>query len=276
MILRNKLIGCGLCEDNEFLDKYIEIVQSPSNGPFTEEHHIIPRFWYSLNKLPVMNGNNLVKLTYKNHFLAHYYLMKCVDQSCAPFVTASSHAARCMIPTEKMGKYRESSWTKETLSKEDLDELAEIFDECKMQSCVVSKWSWLIDYIKEKAAPVANVLLFKVTDEFLDTYAISLQSLYATVRKFYCDGAFDKQPILYRDESELRYKIPTLVHYIETHAENGTFECTEEFLREHSCHRRQILSYMDKYGSKQINISFDLGKSRQTISPKTRRNGPNI
>lgn len=88
-----------------------------------------------------MNGNNLVKLTYKNHFLAHYYLMKCVDQSYAPFVTASSHAARCMIPTEKMGKYRESNWTKENFSKEDLDELAEIFDECKMQSCVVSKWS---------------------------------------------------------------------------------------------------------------------------------------
>lgn len=75
MILRNKRIGCGLCEDNEFLDIYIEIVQSPSNGPFTEKHHIIPRFWYSLNKLPVMNGNNLVKLTYKNLFLAHYYLM---------------------------------------------------------------------------------------------------------------------------------------------------------------------------------------------------------
>jgi len=271
MELRQKLIGCGLCEDNEFLDKYVEIVQSPSNGPFTEEHHIIPRFWYSLNKLPIMNGNNLVKLTYKNHFLAHYYLMKCVDQSCAPFVAASAHAARCMIPTETMSKYRESSWTKENLSKEELDELAEIFDECKMQSCVVSKWSWLIDYIKENADPVANVLLFKVTDEFLESHAISFYSLYATVRKFYSDGAFDKQPILYRDESELRYKIPTLVHYIETHAENGTFECTAEFLREHSCHRRQILSYMDKYGSKQINISFDLGKSRQTISPEDKK-----
>lgn len=271
MELRNKLIGCGLCEDNEFLDKYIEIVQSPSNGPFTEEHHIIPRFWYSVNKLPVMNGNNLVKLTYKNHFLAHYYLMKCVDQSCYPFVAASAHAARCMIPTDSMGKYRESSWTKENLSQEELDELAELFDECKMKACVVSKWSWLIDYIKEKADKVANVLLFKVTDEFLETHAVTFQALYSTVRKFYTDGAFDKQPILYRDESEVRYKIPTLVHYIETHAVNGTFECTSEFLKEHSCTRRKILSYMDKYGSKQINISFDLYKTRKTILPEEKK-----
>ena len=75
MELRNKLIGCGLCEDNEFLDKYIDVVTSTTNKELTEEHHIIPRFWYAYHNIPVINGSNLVKLSYKQHFRAHYYLM---------------------------------------------------------------------------------------------------------------------------------------------------------------------------------------------------------
>lgn len=90
------------------------------------------------------------------------------------------------------------------------------------------------------------------------------------MRKFYTVGDFDKQPILYRDVSELHYKIPTLVHYIETHALNGTFECTSPFLKELSCTRQKILSYMDMYGC----LSYT--KHLKLSIQKTRKNALNI
>ena len=77
--LKNKLLSIDVFENNEFLDKYCELICKNRNTQkecgITEKHHIIPRLYFLANNLRVDNSkNNLVNLTYKDHILAHYYL----------------------------------------------------------------------------------------------------------------------------------------------------------------------------------------------------------
>lgn len=65
--------------DNEFLDKYIDIVCSvyePCDD--MEKHHIIPRMVFKKYGITLDNSDeNIVLLPYMKHVLAHYYLSKC-------------------------------------------------------------------------------------------------------------------------------------------------------------------------------------------------------
>ena len=256
MELRQKLIGCGLCEDNEFLDKYVEIVTSHKDNQLTEEHHIIPRFWYAFHNIPIINGDNLVKLSYKQHFLAHYYLMKCVDQSCEAFAKAAVHAVRCMLPKEQMGGFRGKCLETDSLTDDELKTLASIVDECRFKYCALSKWNWFIDYFNEHAVPLVNRLAFKVTDEILELSSLTYKQLYSLAARLHHDGLIDKQPFLYLDDDNSRLENMKLVEYIEEHAVDGKFECSEEFLLQHRKSSRQIMKYMDTYGTKGISIDF--------------------
>lgn len=79
MELKNKLLSTGMFEDNEFLDKYCELITSNQDSTKTtdtvDSHHIMPKAYYSLVGAPTNNKEeNLVNLTYSNHVLAHYYL----------------------------------------------------------------------------------------------------------------------------------------------------------------------------------------------------------
>ena len=80
--MKNKLLKCIDFEDNEYLEKYLEIISNPGlEDGYTEKHHIIPRCYYRLHNLTINNSpENLVTLTMKNHMLAHYYLMNCVNK----------------------------------------------------------------------------------------------------------------------------------------------------------------------------------------------------
>lgn len=256
MELRNKLIGCGLCEDNEFLDKYIEVVTSTTNKELTEEHHIIPRFWYAYYNIPVINGSNLVKLSYKQHFRAHYYLMKCINQSCDAFARAALHAVRCMVPTEQMKGFRAKCLLDDELTDEELDSIASIVEECRFKYCALSKWNWLIDYFNEHAVPLVNRITFKVTDEIMELSALTYKQIYSLVTRLHRDGLIDKKPFLYVDDDNTRLQTMKLVDYIETHAVDGQFECTEEFMLKHGKNDKQIMRYMDSYGTKGIAIKF--------------------
>ena len=87
--LKEKLLGLGMFEDNEFLDLYCSLIeQNIGNVKIkneTERHHIIPRRVFKILNLPykassknsIVNKNNIIHLSYKNHLLAHYYLCFC-------------------------------------------------------------------------------------------------------------------------------------------------------------------------------------------------------
>ena len=82
MALKEKLLSLGIVENNEYLDKYVELIESnreTKREKFkTQKHHIIPKYYYKTNHLVVDNSkSNVVEVSYKNHILLHYYLALC-------------------------------------------------------------------------------------------------------------------------------------------------------------------------------------------------------
>ena len=83
MDLKQKLLKTGLFIDNDKLAKYITLIENnkssiEDNGQYKEKHHIIPKSYFKLIAEPIDNSvDNIVKLTYFDHVLAHYYLSLC-------------------------------------------------------------------------------------------------------------------------------------------------------------------------------------------------------
>ena len=79
--LKTKLLDTNLFIDNEWLDKYVDLVlnNEVKQEKFkTQKHHILQVAYFTHYNLPIDNsGKNLINLLYKDHILAHYYLMKC-------------------------------------------------------------------------------------------------------------------------------------------------------------------------------------------------------
>ncbi len=120
MNIKSSLLETGLFIDNEYLDKYVELIVSNKNTPkisnVTFSHHIIPVYVYKLLCQPVDNTRlNRVNLSYTNHMLAHFYLAKCAStnegfyaNACALFYifpklpTQDSELIEKMIPIEEI------------------------------------------------------------------------------------------------------------------------------------------------------------------------------
>lgn len=84
MSLKSTLINIGLCIDNLYLEKYIDLIEQNRNTKKerfkTQKHHIIPRCFYKANGTKVDNSEkNTVNLSYRDHILAHYYLAMCTS-----------------------------------------------------------------------------------------------------------------------------------------------------------------------------------------------------
>lgn len=80
--LRSKLVKLDILIDNEYLDKYVDLVYSCLTNTWIkykcQRHHIVPRCYYKFNNLPVNNDSeNIVIMLHYQHLLAHYYLTLC-------------------------------------------------------------------------------------------------------------------------------------------------------------------------------------------------------
>lgn len=87
-MLKEYLLSLGCFIDNQFLDEYLELVRQPfSNFSYSEKHHIIPVSFYItdysvdrhlVEAIALKDPNNkLVRLSYSDHFYAHWLLYKC-------------------------------------------------------------------------------------------------------------------------------------------------------------------------------------------------------
>ena len=96
MNLKEALLSFDGVIDNEYLDRYIELVSNTfsfEEQDYTEEHHIIPVSFYNskrnsnlsyhMHKRTIAEAdpcNSLVKLSFKNHCLAHWLLCWCTNE----------------------------------------------------------------------------------------------------------------------------------------------------------------------------------------------------
>lgn len=81
-ILKQKLLSTGYFEDNEWLDKYCQLIidnlETKKEKYKTEAHHILQVAYFKILTEKVDNSKeNLVNLFYKDHILAHQYLALC-------------------------------------------------------------------------------------------------------------------------------------------------------------------------------------------------------
>src|SRR5574343_1624282 len=60
---------------NKYFYLYLKILSKPDTTGYTEKHHILPRSMGGLDA-----KTNLIQISSRKHFLAHYLLTKCVKQ----------------------------------------------------------------------------------------------------------------------------------------------------------------------------------------------------
>lgn len=82
MNLKTILLETSVFINNEYLDKYIELILTKNVSSHikfkTSSHHIIPVAYYKIVNKPINNDStNLVILFNSDHVLAHYYLVLC-------------------------------------------------------------------------------------------------------------------------------------------------------------------------------------------------------
>lgn len=85
-MLREKLLGTFLFEENEYFEKYLELIncnlETKQQKFKTQKHHIIPRIAFQLYNWDGCElKENKVNLIYSDHILAHYYLALAAKES---------------------------------------------------------------------------------------------------------------------------------------------------------------------------------------------------
>lgn len=81
MTLKEELLKLNFVVDNEYLDKYVELVETNRNTKRekfkTQKHHIIPKCISKIIQYQDENSkHNIVNLTHENHLYAHWLLYK--------------------------------------------------------------------------------------------------------------------------------------------------------------------------------------------------------
>lgn len=128
--LSEHLISIGLCQNNIWLDKYCELIESNRDTKKvkykTQLHHIIPRYFFKEKCEAVDNSNdNCVFLSHKDHALAHYYLALCSAND--TFKAANALAIRHVL-TNSTYKLQDV-WSDERLFIESLSEYQNLMEE---------------------------------------------------------------------------------------------------------------------------------------------------
>lgn len=86
MVTKEHMLATGIVFDNIYLDKYMDLLfankdQNKEKG-VTHAHHIIPKYYFSNNNIPVDDSaDNVINLKYSDHILSHYYLSQCSTSS---------------------------------------------------------------------------------------------------------------------------------------------------------------------------------------------------
>lgn len=127
--LKQLLIEIKLCVDNEWLDKYCELISNNYDTEYikfkTQIHHIIPRYYYkSINESVNNDSDNLVNLFHKDHVLAHYYLSLCSvsEEFQACNIWSIQHVLSNQIYMQQ------DEWEKEKLLIEQLDNYQQLIE----------------------------------------------------------------------------------------------------------------------------------------------------
>ena len=120
-MLKEKLLNTALFLDNEALQSYINLITENKFNQLqkgkTQKHHIFPKCLSKRLGCPIDDSlNNLVNLTYKDHILAHYYLIYATNDDYLK--TANTHAFNHLL--KKQGHWLDEVSLQALLAKQQL------------------------------------------------------------------------------------------------------------------------------------------------------------
>ena len=120
MNTKEKLLKTGYVKDNEYLDKYVHIIESNlttvAERHKTQKHHIVPKCIFKYNKEQVDNSTeNTVNLYYCEHLRAHYYLCKCSSNN--KFTSANALSIRYILKGKSLDEFDIDSIDEDELQK---------------------------------------------------------------------------------------------------------------------------------------------------------------
>ncbi len=118
-MLLEKLINLKLVVDNEHARKYCNLIElnlNNSHKPFETQRH--PQYWFTQNSKTVIDNDNIVNLTHRDHLLAHYYLSLCAYDEYGR--NCNSYAAYLMLQ-------RTGSTKPGDITAKELDQYSELY-----------------------------------------------------------------------------------------------------------------------------------------------------
>ena len=148
--LKIKLLNTGYFKDNEYLDKYCDLIFSNLETKYekgkTQKHHIIPQCYFKLKNLNIDNSeSNIVHLTFSNHLLAHNFLIYCTIGKMNNKMVSSF----CfLIKNQNCSKYKNYI----------IENLDNIQEEYEKAMCELLKYRESKEYKEERSKSLANLL----------------------------------------------------------------------------------------------------------------------
>lgn len=135
--IRIKLIATELYNDDQYLNFYIDLINKNINNTYvkheSQQHHIIPRYYFNLSNIKVDNSkNNLINLNFKDHILAHYYLAKAS-------ITKKSMYANITAISMMLGKLYLNLDDEDFISK--LDDYQKMYEETRQENYGREVWN---------------------------------------------------------------------------------------------------------------------------------------
>lgn len=148
--LKNKLLTIDIFYDNEWLDKYIQLMidnlKTKKEKYRTAAHHIIPRHYFKGLNLPEDNSkNNLVNLCHTDHCKAHLYLS--LASKTAKYISANAGAMWFILGHPQSRK---------NISEDDIEKFLEYIDSIDFES--------IIDYSKSEECKAKHRQKVWITD----------------------------------------------------------------------------------------------------------------
>ena len=215
-MLKDYLLSLGCFIDNKYLDEYLSLIERPFTlSDYSEKHHIIPVSFYAtdysvdrhlIDLIALKDPNNkLVRLSYSDHFYAHWLLYNCTtgkikSASAKTLLIMSGHKNILKLPKLKIAEIKQQI-------KKDSDYYWSADEDLQLAELYANNTA--VDDIAKKLNKTASATKTRITRLHLSNRSWTDQEV-EWLKQNYKQGNKFCAKYLNRSESSIEHKITRL------------------------------------------------------------------